>query len=128
MDNEENNSFNASGAMQLYRVTFKVRPSKHHPGFYEWEDGFLNLCLFGASVEDAGERAVTIVGQLPYERAEEKEKWDESWKAGIRLAGGSKLPEFLNIEKTAREVGIGICLHCTVVGEKIPNFDQIDPL
>jgi hypothetical protein len=113
--------------MKLYRVSLKVRPSKDHPKFFDVQFGYLHICLFGESRDDAGERAVTIVEQLPYERVNKKETWQETWRASIRLAEGSKLPEFLLIEERAKEVGIGVFAHFCVTGVDEGNFEDIDP-
>jgi hypothetical protein len=113
--------------MKLYQVCLKVRPSKDHPKFFEAKFGYLSIFLFGESPDDAAERAVTITEQLPYERVNNQETWQESWRVSVSLAGGSKGPEFREIEQRARDVGIGVCLHYCVMGVDEGNFEDIDP-
>ncbi len=53
--------------MKLFRVTFKVQPTADHPLYWDWEFGLLSMWLFGASADDAAERAEAIIKHLPYE-------------------------------------------------------------
>ncbi len=113
--------------MKLYRVTFKTRPTKDHPRFFEIQFGYLHIWIYGDGPQDAGERACTIVEQLQYERAEDKESWDESWRASVRLSGGSKLPEFQAAEKTAKVIGIAFFLHELTTGGDESELVAADP-
>lgn len=65
-------SKNAPHQAELYRVSAKVLPATWHPKFYEWQFGFLSLWLFATSAEDAGEKAVVIIGALPFERVDDE--------------------------------------------------------
>lgn len=53
--------------MKLFRVTFRVRPAVDHPIYWDWQFGLLSIWLFAASDDEAGERALQIINQLPYE-------------------------------------------------------------
>jgi len=113
--------------MKLYRVSLKVRPSKDHPKIFEVKFGYLHICLFGESPDDAGERAVTIAEQLPYELVN-KEVWQETCRASIFLVEGSKLPEIRELEQRARDVGIGVLLYYGKMGVDEGDFEDADPL
>jgi hypothetical protein len=116
--------------MNLYRVSLKVRPVKEHPMFWEVEFGTLHVWLWGDTPEDAGERAVTIVEQLPYERFGKTETWQESWPATVRLAESHKPtdpPEFEKHYQEARSLGIGICLDFCPTGIDEAGFESLTP-
>jgi hypothetical protein len=109
--------------MSLYRVTVKVRPSKHHPKFWDVQFGFLHICLFGTDQNDAAGRAVIIAEQLPYELV---------FPAGtkrvtVRRAGSSPLPELLATEQRAKDVGISFFWHNCATGADEGDFETMSP-
>lgn len=53
--------------MHLYRFCLKVRPAAHHPSFFEWQFGLLNVWLAAQNLETAMQMARGILDQLPYE-------------------------------------------------------------
>jgi len=53
--------------MKLHCVRFKVRPSQHHPAFFDAQCGYLYLWIFADSEQDCADRGKAIVKQLPYE-------------------------------------------------------------
>ncbi len=53
--------------MRPYRTVFKVKPTKNHPRFFDWDFGLLSIWLFADSGDEAIERAETIIAALPYE-------------------------------------------------------------
>jgi hypothetical protein len=113
--------------MKLYKVRFKTLPTKDHPLFFECEFFYLLIWIYAENPDDAAERALAIISQLPYERGENKESWDETWRAVVQLAGKSNLPEDLVKEKQAKEIGLAILAHGLVIGADFKKLLENDP-
>jgi hypothetical protein len=119
--------------MDLYRVYIPVSPVMEkyagtpdevpHPTAWEWDNGYLLLCLFASSIEDAVSRAGAIVEQLPYEMGEEVRCGLASDAARTKRDPEHKL--IVEKEKCAdacaREVGLGLFLHRADAG-LVPSF------
>ena len=55
--------------MNLFRVEFKVRPAIGHARYWEIQFAFLYLWVFDTTVDQAVQRASSILNYLPFERA-----------------------------------------------------------
>jgi hypothetical protein len=79
--------------------------------FYDWQFGFLNIWLFAESDDDAADRAVKILEQLPYERSEVDVPTFRDWD------DDSKHPmEWRRHASIARQIGLALRLDSLATG------------
>jgi hypothetical protein len=114
--------------VNLYRVHIEVSPSLTHPLYWEWASGFLLVCIFADSPEDATSRARAIVSQLPYETGDEIH-------CGLATDAPSSEPGIAAHEvkdriaqETARANGLGLLLNVLALeGEEVPPTGPAGP-
>jgi hypothetical protein len=103
--------------MKLWIVRFNVRPKAEHPLFFDWQFGFLFVYVLDESENAAGNRALSIVLELPYELPAEEDLFEDGkFKCASRIltesfapASGLKLGHDA-AKESADKLGIGLFL------------------
>ena len=106
--------------MQLYRVSVKVRPTKHHPLFWDFQFGFLQVWLYGESPEAAAHHAWNVVSELPYELP--------STEIAIYPAIQPERAEWEIHRQRAMELGIALALCSCSTGTSEGDFETMEPI
>lgn len=102
-------------AYSLRRVSIKVRPAPFHPQYWEWDGGYLSLFIYGFSDQDAVERALKILAQLPYEMVE----------SGVaELFTGQPSPLFDQDFQRATEIGFAMRVDVMGTGAAGDEFES----
>ena len=117
----------------LHRILLKVRPLPGHPLFWKMQFGFLRMWLFADSAEDAAERAMKLIAELPYERvgdqvAVETRKQPGATSGALPAAEGpsQEVREQNAIrEQLAMESGLSLMLIIVPTGAEEADFDSM---
>jgi hypothetical protein len=117
----------------FHRVNLKVRPLPGHPTYYDWQFGYFGLWLFANSIDDARDRALLIVGALPYEVIGDKvsvetnfPRTEESRAMNGRAqetAGEIGLAMSDHAQEVAEGTGLGMCLFSVRTGADETSFE-----
>jgi hypothetical protein len=104
---------------QLYRVSARVRPLPWHPKYYDWQFGVLCLWLFADSVDDAVERAKSILSVLPYEHVGTEVAVEK------HFAQSAKHAVLQAIQEEAKQTGLALQLIACATGTDEEGFENI---
>lgn len=115
--------------MKLFRVSFKVLPSKNHPCFWEIQFGFVQVWIYGESPSDAGDRALTVVEQLPYELFDSENAWEASTQAAVFSTDHTPTTEgFKEAQELARGAGVFVAFYGCKIGASVEEFKKMAPI
>lgn len=95
--------------------------------FWEVQFGVMHAWLFADDPEDAGQRAINIAEELPYEPFVKREAQPQTWSVTIRPPQPSDPEEFAPHEKFARETGFSMCMDYCPVGVDEVDFAVLEP-
>lgn len=103
--------------LPLWGVIAKVRPTREHPLYYDWQHGFLVIVLYSNKPDSACAIAKSIIEQLPYELVGAEVAVLDAERLADRCAGAIA---------SGQQLGLGLLLVAFATGSNAAEFEAMN--